>query len=127
MFWLASCLALIQPYEADVRSRLPGNATEFRFEDCHIEDFPEARVVSIQSYTKLKQNVCVRGHCRTVWSYSSMVYGRFIMDDSCDLKDVVIWSVPRQPLLDPLIPQAEDAVWRKWPEIKKRYPEYCPG
>ena len=126
MFWLISCLALVQPYEAEIRGSLPGNATEFRFEDCRVEDYPEGRVLHVQAYANLKQNLCQWGRCTTVWSYRSSVFGRAIMDDNCDLTAVSIWSVPRNRLLDPLIPRAENAVWQKWPELKKSYPEYCP-
>lgn len=127
MFWLVSCLALVTPYEAEVRGSLPGNATEFHFEDCRVEDFPEGRVLHVQAYANLKQNFCKWGRCTTVWSYRSSVFGRALLDEECDLKGVSIWAVPHNPVLKPLIPQAESAVWRTWPEVKEKYPEYCPG
>lgn len=120
------CLALIQPYEAEIKASLPGNASDFRFEDCRIADFPEGRSINVQSHTRLRQNVCKWGQCVTVWSYSSTVFGMALVDDNCDLKDVRIWSVPRQPLLDPLIPKAVEGVRRRWPEIKNKYSELCP-
>lgn len=126
MFAAIACLALIQPYEAEINAALPGNASELRFENCQIEDFPEGRSVNIQAHTRLRQNVCKWGRCVTAWSYSSKVYGMALVDENCDLRDVRIWSVPRQPLLDPLIPQAEAGVRNRWPEVKERHGELCP-
>lgn len=117
-----ACLALLQPYEGEIRAALPGNASEFRFEDCQIQD----QAINVQSRAKLQQRVCKWGRCVTAWSYSSTVYGQAVVDDSCNLVDVRIWSVPRQPLLEPLIPLAIKGIRNRWPEVRERHADLCP-
>lgn len=121
-----ACLALIQPYETEVRAGMPGNASEFRFEGCRVEDFAEGRTINIQAYARARQNVCKWGRCVTVWSHTSRVMGMALVDQNCGLKEVRVWTTPHNPVLDPLIPQVEDAVWGGWAKVKERHPEVCP-
>lgn len=119
---IIACLALIQPYESEVRSGMPGNASEFRFEDCRID----GESVYVRAHARARQNVCKWGRCVTVWSYTSKVLANALVDDNCDLRSVRVWTEPNNPVLDPLIPQVEDGIARMWPEVKKEHSELCP-
>lgn len=121
-----ACLALVQPYEAEVRAGIPGNASEFYFEDCRIEDWPGGRTVTVQAHARARQNACKWGHCVTLWSYTSRVFGSVLVDGNCDAQDVRIWATPGNPVLEPLFPRIEQGIRGRWSEVKERHSELCP-
>ena len=126
MLSLVACLAMLTPYNGYIANKMPGNASEFRFIDCVVKDVPQGREVKLYAWARARQTTCTWGRCITLWSYTSNIYGYGLLDQNCDLKVVNIEMSPRNPVLEKFVPELKEGAFRKWPDVRGDYLEFCP-
>jgi hypothetical protein len=119
-YYRVSCLDMARATEAEIRTELPGNASEIRFTHCEVvhNPFPVAHAIA---HVRMRQNICKWGRCVAAWSYTTRVFGEAVFGLNCEMDSARIWAEPPVAVLNPLIKKAQEEIPSQWPAFRDKH------